>query len=214
MTDLTIDLYTDVSCPWCLIGQYRLDKMLAERFADACVDIVHHPVLLVPDCPPEGVRVADMLRLRHGITDPAQAWHRPQAEARLSGLEVDLAKLPFAYRTQPAHTLIRLARDRGTQHALAVALSQAYYIDLQNISDPAVLADIASRYGFEHDEAHAFATDLAELALTEREAQASREAGVGTVPHFVFGKDIMLTGGRSEDELGAAIEQGLTKLTA
>jgi len=51
---LRIDLYIEISCPWCIVGQYRLDKALKERFADLAADIHHHPVLLMPDTPLRG----------------------------------------------------------------------------------------------------------------------------------------------------------------
>ena len=41
---LRIDLYTEITCPWCIVGQHRLDKVLAERFPELLVGIHHHPV--------------------------------------------------------------------------------------------------------------------------------------------------------------------------
>ncbi|MGP3657397.1 DsbA family oxidoreductase [Burkholderia gladioli] len=46
---MQIDLYTEITCPWCIVGHHRLDKVLAERFPDLVVDIRQHPVLLLPD---------------------------------------------------------------------------------------------------------------------------------------------------------------------
>ena len=205
MTTLKIDLYTEISCPWCIIGQHRLDKVLAERFPDLAVDIEHHPVILMPDSPAEGVRIADLLKSRYGVTDPASSWARPHAEARASGLDLDLGRQPFAYPTLDAHTLIRLARGRGTQHALAVAISKAYFMDALNISDVQVLADIGALHGFDRGEVIALLADGNERVQTQREVSRSFEAGVKSVPHFVFNGRIAINGGRSEDELAATI---------
>jgi predicted DsbA family dithiol-disulfide isomerase len=209
MAALKIDLYTDVECPWCIIGQHRLDKVLAARFPELVVDIEHHPVILMPDGPPEGVRIADLLKSRYGVTDPAASWARPHAEARASGLDLDLGRQPFAYPTLHAHTLIRLARLRGTQHALANAISKAYFMDAQNISDARILADIAVRHGFDFSEVISLLADPHEGMKTERQAARSFEVGVRSVPHFVFGGRMALNGGRSEDELAQAIAAAL-----
>jgi predicted DsbA family dithiol-disulfide isomerase len=209
MTALKIDLYTDVCCPWCIIGQHRLDKVLGERFPRLAVDIEHHPVILMPDCPPEGARIPDLLKSRYGITDPAAAWARPHAEAQASGLDLDLSHQPFAYPTRDAHTLIRIARSHGTQHALANAISRAYFLGALNISDPQVLADIAVRHGFDRSEAIKWVTDVDERAKTQLQATRSHEVGVKSVPHCVFGGHISLVGGRSEDELSAAVAASL-----
>lgn len=205
MAALKIDLYTEISCPWCIIGQHRLDKVLAERFGGLDVDIEHHPVILMPDAPSEGVRIADLLKSRYGVTDPSAAWARPHAEARASGLDLDLGRQPFAYPTLSAHTLIRLARARGTQHALAGDVSRAYFMDALDISDAGVLADIARPHGFERTEVMALLASEDEREETRRRVAGSFEAGVTSVPRFVFGGRVALNGGRSEDELAAAI---------
>ncbi|HWT58783.1 MAG TPA: DsbA family protein, partial [Rhizobium sp.] len=44
---LKIELYTEITCPWCIIGQHRLDKVLAESFPGLVADIRHYPVLLL-----------------------------------------------------------------------------------------------------------------------------------------------------------------------
>lgn len=202
---LQIDLYTEITCPWCIIGHHRLDKVLAERFPDLEVDIRQHPVLLLPDAPAEGLNIPDLLRSRYGVTDPKASFARPEAEARASGLDLDLSRQPWTYRTQAAHGLILAARAKGTQHQLAVAITEAHFLKAKNISDADVLADIAAAYGFEREEARAIALDRQQHRRVEQEATQSMAAGVRSVPHFVFGKRIALNGGRSEDEIASAI---------
>lgn len=202
---LQIDLYTEITCPWCIIGHHRLDKVLAERFPELEVDIRQHTVLLLPDAPAEGLYIPDLLRSRYGVTDPKASFARPEAEARASGLDLDLNRQPWTYRTQAAHGLILAARAKGTQHQLAVAITEAHFLKAKNISDADVLADIAAAYGFEREEARAIALDHQQHRRVEQEATQSMVAGVRSVPHFVFGKRIALNGGRSEDEIASAI---------
>lgn len=205
MSSLKIDLYSDIMCPWCMIGQHRLDKVLAQKFSGLAVDIEHHPVILMPDCPPEGVPIAELLRSRHGATDLSATWARPHAEARASGLDLQLSRQPFAYPSVNAHTLIRLARARGTQHALANAIFKAYFMSALNISNEQVLADVAAQHSFDRDEVITLLADRRERAETERQAARSFEAGVRSVPHFIFDRRIVINGGRSESELAEAI---------
>ena len=204
---LRIDLYTDITCPWCIIGQHRLDKVLVDRFPGIGVEIRHHPILLMPDCPPAGVYIPEVLRLRYGVMDPRLAWARPEAEARVSGLELDLSRQQMAYSTQAAHALIRAARKHETEHRLAVAISSGYFLDASNISDADVLVDIASQFGFDRAEAHALALDPVERERIEQEAAQSTAAGIRSVPHFVFAGRLALSGGCSEDEIATAIKR-------
>ncbi|WP_262516254.1 DsbA family oxidoreductase [Agrobacterium tumefaciens] len=203
---LQIDLYTEITCPWCVIGHHRLDKVLAERFPDLPVLIRQHPVLLLPDMPSEGLYIPDLLKARYGVTDPKTAFARPEAEARLSGFDLDLSRQLWSYPTQAAHALI-LAAKENVQHRLAVAITDAYFLEAKNISDADVLADIAKDYGFEPAEARAIAQDPAQHKRVMQEAARSAQAGVRSVPHFVFGGRIDINGGRSEDEIASAINE-------
>jgi predicted DsbA family dithiol-disulfide isomerase len=204
---LRIDLYTEITCPWCFVGLHRLDKVLSERFPELVVDIHHCPVLLLPDAPAAGLYIPDLLRTRYGITDPKAAFARPEAAARSSGFDLDLSRQLYAYPTQAAHAVIRAAKKLGTQHQLAVAITDAYFLAARNIADVEVLADIGAVHGFNRDQAHAIALDVALHQQVEHEAANSAAAGVRSVPHFVFDNRVAITGGRSEGEIANAIQE-------
>jgi predicted DsbA family dithiol-disulfide isomerase len=208
MSVLKIDFYSDITCPWCIIGQHRLDKVLAECFQNIDVDIEHHPIELLPDCPSEGVRIADFMMSRHGVTNPSVLWARPHAEARASGMDLDLSRQPFAYPTIGAHTLIRLARERGTQHALAGAILSSYFHKARNISNHDTLADIASEHGFKREEVMARLQSPNERSITARQIAQSRARGVSTVPHFNIG-GISIIGAQREQEIASTIEEAI-----
>jgi predicted DsbA family dithiol-disulfide isomerase len=84
MKKIAITIYTDIICPWCLIGQTRLDHVLSNYFSDLDVEIEHQPVILVPDCPPSGLKIADLL-LARGM-DPVAVQSRTEKEAQAVGL--------------------------------------------------------------------------------------------------------------------------------
>lgn len=205
MSKLKIDIYFDIVCPWCLIGQHRLDKLLTGRFSHVDADIEMHPVLLVPDLPPQGVPIADILRAR-GV-DPAAARERPQSEAGVAGLALDLSKQPMMYPTIAAHTLVRLARPMGTQGKLALALETAYFIEARNIADADVLADVAKVFGFQPSDARRLALSPHERDATLREAARAARQGIRGVPHFVFNGTDHLSGHQTDAALVEHIER-------
>jgi predicted DsbA family dithiol-disulfide isomerase len=202
---MKIDLYSDIVCPWCLIGQRRLDQVLGKRFPDLDVDIEHHPFMLMPDCPPEGLRMADLMKSR-GM-DPVAIRARPEAEARAVGLALDLGRQQFVYPTIGGHTLIRLARAFGTQHELAKAFEVANFVEARNIADADVLADIAADHGFGRAEAKRLVRSAEELNITRRAAADAAGLGIRGVPHFVFNGGVSIGGSQSEDAFVAAIQQ-------
>jgi len=208
---LHIDLYAEITCPWCFVGLHRLDKVLQEQFSDVPVDIRHRPVVLLPDAPATGLYIPDLLHSRYGVTDPKTAFARPEAEARASGLGLDLSRQLWAYPTQPAHALILAAGERGTQHQLAIAITDAYFLDARNVGDVDVLADIAVHHGFDRLEARAIAIDLTARSRIEAEVAKSAAAGIRSVPHFDFGPGIAITGGRTEDEIASSILEAIRR---
>ncbi len=209
MASLTVDLFTDVCCPWCFIGTRRLEQALAETGASANVTVVHRPFLLFPETPPGGIDIAAMLRHKYGVADARQAFAPAEAAARETGFALDLDKQPMAYSTVAAHTLIRHADARGTGRAVADALYVAHFVEAKNVSQPDVLADVALAHGFTHDEALRIVEDEAELSVTRREAMRAGALGIRGVPHAMFNGMTTISGAQPVAVFRQAITSSL-----
>jgi len=201
---LTIEVFVDVVCPWCLLGHARLERVLATL--DRPVAVRYRPFLLDPETPPEGTDIPEMLNRKYG-PGFRRIWERLEAEARKAGIDLDLSKQARSFPTERAHTLIRHAAGKGTQRALVRDLLHANFIDARNVSDPAVLVDVARPHGFSPEEVTRLTADPDELAATLEEAQQAVAMGVHGVPLFVFGGRVALSGAQPEETLRAAIER-------
>lgn len=205
---LKVDLFTDIVCPWCLVGSARLDQAIARLPADVSVDVENHPFYLDPNTPAEGVDVGEMLRTKYG-RDPRELWARVEEQAQAAGIALDLSRQPRSFPTQKPHTLIRLARDKGTQHALANAIVRAYFLEHRQVNDDAVLAEIATGYGFTRDEALAAIADPATLAATHQLAVSAAQQGIQGVPFFVFDQRFALSGAQPDEMFDRAFSMAL-----
>ena len=116
--NLTIDVFSDVVCPWCYIGATRLEQALAGMADELQAEVCYHPFYLVPGVPKQGLSVPDMLRQRYGA-DPKQLWVRAESAARDSGLALDLSLQSMMYPTAAAHTLLRFRLPSGKAVASA-----------------------------------------------------------------------------------------------
>lgn len=208
MRTLKVDLFTDIVCPWCLVGSARLDLAIAALPADVEVDVENHPFYLNPNTPPEGVDVAQMLREKYG-RDPKEMWARVEGEAQKSGIDLDLSQQPRSFPTQKTHTLVRLARAKGTQHAFANALAAAYFLDHRQVNEDEVLAEIATQYGFTRDEALADMHDARELAVSHELAIDAAQQGIQGVPFFIFANKFAMSGCQPQDVFAMAFEKAL-----
>jgi len=204
MAALSIDLVTDIVCPWCFIGLARLDKAIEQTGIEAAVS--HHPYFLDPDLPEEGVDVAEKLKARYG-GDIGTMFARVEEEARASGIALDLSKQPRQRPTTRAHALIAAAAGKGTQHALARDLFETHFLKYENIADADILAKVAIRHGFTDAEARAVIADAEALAETRRQAAAMAELGIGGVPFFIFDRRLGLSGAQPESVFVDALRQ-------
>lgn len=212
LPSLTVDVFSDVVCPWCFIGSVRLEQALAGLKDELEAEVCYHPFYLDPSVPKQGLSVPDKLRKKYGV-DPKQLWARAEAAAKESGIDLDLSKQPMMYPTAAAHTLMRHAHARGTQRALAASLFRAYFQDAKNISDESLLADLAAEHGFTREEALELMTSSAELELTQDEAMGAAQGGIRGVPFFIFDGRLAVSGAQSVAVLQAAMRQALAQAT-
>jgi predicted DsbA family dithiol-disulfide isomerase len=208
---LKIDVFTDVVCPWCLVGSARLDAALADLPDDVDVVVENHPFYLDPTVPPEGVDVAQMLRAKYG-RDPAELWARVESEAAKAGIELDLSKQPRMFNTAKAHTLTRLSKGHGNQHELANAIAEAYFLAHRQINDDNVLADIAAEHGWDRGDALDAINDQNELTITADLATSAAQQGIRGVPFFVFGEKYALSGAQPAEVFAQALEKTISEL--
>jgi predicted DsbA family dithiol-disulfide isomerase len=212
-TVIKVDVFTDTVCPWCLVGSARLDQAIARLPEDVTVEIENHPFYLDPNTPPEGHDVAELLRQRYR-REPSEIWARVEGEAKKSGIDLDLSQQPRSYPTAKGHTLVRLARPRGTQHALANAIAWAYFMEHRQINDDAVLVDIATKHGFTPEEAQAALSNEAELATTHDIAMAAARQGVRGVPFFIIDNRFALSGCQPDEVFDRLLTRALDPTAA
>ncbi|MGB3378787.1 MAG: DsbA family protein, partial [Allopontixanthobacter sediminis] len=65
---LTIDIWSDVMCPWCLVGYGKLQKGLALLDGEIEADIRWHAFELNPDMPAEGEERSAHIARKYGRT--------------------------------------------------------------------------------------------------------------------------------------------------
>lgn len=210
---LRIDIVSDVMCPWCVIGYRQLATAL-QTFG-AAHEIHWHPFELNPQMPREGQNLREHLAEKYGST-PEQS---EQNRARLTdiGAEVGFA-LNFSddmrmHNTFNAHQLLHWAELSGRKHDLKQALFAAHFTDRRNLSDDAVLADIASEIGLDRAEAMAVLADQRYAADVRAAEEHWVRQGIQGVPAMVFEGRYLVTGAQGVDNYMGIIDQ-LAKMSA
>jgi predicted DsbA family dithiol-disulfide isomerase len=208
MRELHIDLISDVVCPFCFIGLHRLEQALSS-FPDVQADVELHPFFLDPKTPMEGEDLREYLRRKFGA-EPDGMFRRVEAAAAESGLRIDFSKVRWRPNTARAHTLLRHARRKATQRALARALFEAYFVEGRDVGDAEVLVSVAAAHGFASGEARELLSDEEELGRTAAEARAAYRRGVTGVPFTVLADRLAVSGAQPMEVFRGAVEQALS----
>lgn len=204
---IQIDIASDIVCPWCIIGWRQLERAIKTTGVDA--QVRWHPFELNPDMPPEGQNLREHIAEKYGSSPEDGA----KARAHLIALGDELG-FKFGYsdasrmvNTFDAHRLLHWAGTQGLGHPLKMALFAAYFTDGKDVSDRAVLIEVAEAAGFD-------AADVASVLDDGLFADAVREGeafwhknGVSGVPAMVFQRRHLVTGAQGEDRYADILRQ-------
>jgi predicted DsbA family dithiol-disulfide isomerase len=209
----TVDVVSDVVCPWCYIGKRRLAAALARVAAEwpgIEFQVSWHPFELNPELSASGVD------RQHYLADKFGGAERVAAiEARVAAAGATVG-IPFAFdsiarqpNTLDAHRLVHWAQRQGAADALVEALFRAHFIDGRYVGDPEVLADVAAAAGFERAAARAMLAGDAGVAEVRSLEARIRELGVDSVPFFIFDSRSAVAGAQEPDALADVVREAL-----
>lgn len=210
---LTIDVVSDVVCPWCYIGKRKLEAALAlpEAAHLPPITVRWHPFQLNPDLPAQGIDRQTYLETKFG--GPAQAaevYDRVRAAAQAVGLGLNIDGITRQPNTLAAHALIAFAQATHADDSdVKERLLKAYFVDNVFIGDTEVLVAIAEDAGLPGAEARAFITDPAQLAAVAQSDADARQLGISGVPFFIFNRSVGLSGAQDPATLLAAMQQAV-----
>ena len=158
----------------------RIEKLKGEHHVK--VEWVHFP--LHPDTPAEGRSLEDLFA---GRTMDRKAMHA-QMKARMDAEGLPYGERTMTYNSRLAQELGKWADTQPGGEALHDAFFRAYFVDARDISQPAVLLDIAERVGLSVDGAREVLEKRTFKEAVDADWKLSREYGVTGVPTFVAGR--------------------------
>ena len=178
------------------------------------------PFELNPDLPAEGKGQAKHLAEVYGRSAQEVAAMRTQMEATAAraGFPMEYSgdgpePPAMMWNTFAAHELLRWAlatQGPEAQARLKVALLQAHFQQRLNVSDRAVLLDLAEAQGFDRSEAAAALDEEALAIATRMEEQRGRDMGINSVPSFVVDGKYLIQGAREPDDYAQLLRQTAT----
>ena len=192
---LSIDIWSDVMCPWCLVGWGNLSQALESLEGEIEADIRWHAFELNPDMPAEGEERTAHIARKYGrtIEQSKEVQGRMREAAEAAGVSLDYegeepAPDAMMWNTFAAHRLLTWALEEHgaeAQTRLKLALFEAHFNHRRRIGEREVLLDVAEEAGLDRSAAAA-ALDSEDLARkTRTEERAAMEMNITGVPAMI-----------------------------
>lgn len=207
---ITIDIWSDLACPFCWIGKHRLQAALAELGPDVGpVQLNWRPFLLDPGAGTTPVPLQQAYAQRFGGEEKtAQMLANVQAQARAAGLPMDFSRGQVKVSTLPAQRLIQQAREQGADaDAVAEALFVAHFAQGRNLADIQVLVDAGVAGGLDPAAVQDWQGSDHGLAALMRQMAQGQQAGIRSVPTFVINQRWAIAGAQPVETFVHSLRQ-------
>lgn len=204
-TPVTIDVVSDVICPWCFLGKRRLDKAIAALTAQP-VEVRWRPFQLDPTIPKTGIPRQAYLKKKFGAGPRLAELHKPLVEAgEREGIAYAFDKITVTPNSLDAHRLIRWAHTNNLPGEMVERLFSLYWIEGADIGARDVLIKAAVDVGLDGTLVAQLLQSEADLDAVIAEVNQASDIGITGVPTFVLAGRYGVVGAQSADVLAGAI---------
>ena len=198
---MKIKIFLDTICGWCYIGHKRLFNALAE-FKDKKFEVEYAPFLLNPDMPLAGIKRSDYLVMKFGSKENAQPMYdRMSEQATSEGLNFKLNDIQITPSTILSHILIDLTQGMKEQNSIVENIFKTYFINTDNIGDPANLIAIGVKSGLKKEIIkEAFESKKKRDEILEKNERAYK-MGITGVPLVMFNDQVAVQGAEDKNSI-------------
>jgi predicted DsbA family dithiol-disulfide isomerase len=203
---LTVDVVSDVMCPWCYIGKRRLDR--AQVLAPDVEPLVRwRPFQLDATIPPGGIDRQEYLDKKFGRESAIEKYSQIRETGEAEGIMFAFDRIEKSPNTINAHRLIRWAEVGEQQDKVVERLFELFFCEGEDIGETSVLLE-AAREGQMDTELvqEVLATDR-DVDSVEKEIAMAHELGIQGVPTFVIDQQHLLVGAQRAEILADALVQ-------
>jgi predicted DsbA family dithiol-disulfide isomerase len=203
-----IEIFADVVCPWCWIGERKLLAAL-EDFTGVPVNVRWRAFQLDPSTRSEGTPLVEWLSGRYGDEVTVQRmFTQVRSVAAEVGLELNFERAISA-NTLDAHRLIWWSASLpGDGHREMVdALHRAHFAEGRDLGSIDDLVSIAVSLGHDPSVVREFLESPGGLNEVQAELAMGKEFGITGVPTFVFAGKYAISGAQDPATLREVLDE-------
>jgi predicted DsbA family dithiol-disulfide isomerase len=204
---ISVDVVSDVACPWCYLGKRRLERAVS-LVPQIQVSVRWRPYRLDPTIPPEGMDRKDYVIRKFGSLEVLDEPHARLTEfGRAEGIDYHFERITRSANTINAHRLVRWAAASGAEDAIVERLFAAYFSEGRDIGAIEVLAALAGDVGLDSDGVAKRLAGDEDREEVAGEIEDAYRIGVTGVPCFIIDQKYAVMGAHPAEALARAITQ-------
>ena len=206
---IKIDYISDIVCPWCAIGFYRLEKAIAELGLENKVEIEWQPFQLNPSLSLQGQNLQEHISEKYNTSQEEYLTSQEKLTeaAEDEGIVFDFFDGMKIQNTKKAHLLLHYAKKNGKQTELSKSLIKAHFSERKNISENETLMSVLTLVGLDPIAALKKLSDNTLINKFEEKEASWKNLGVKSVPTIIFNRKTALSGAQPKSTFKEVLKQ-------
>jgi len=209
--ELSIEVVSDVVCPWCYVGKRRLRRAI-DLMPGFGIDVQWRPFRLDSTIPAEGIPRQEYLTRKFGSVEAAAPMYEQLTQI---GPEEDISfhfdRIKRSPNTVNAHRLVKWAAADGVADDMVERLFEAYFSEGLDVGDAEVLARLAEEVGVTGKPVNDRLDTDEDRDQTVSEIEHAASMGVNGVPCFIIDRRVVVMGAHPPETLVQAMEEALAE---
>ncbi|WP_207842294.1 DsbA family oxidoreductase [Williamsia soli] len=206
---ITVDIWSDIACPWCYIGKRKFEAGLAEFEGRDDVEVTYHSYELSPDTPVDFAGTSVDFLVKHKGMPAAQVEQmlgQVTGIAAEVGLDYDFGSV-LQTKTLKAHQVLHYAKSQGLQLEYVERLFKAYFEQGKHVGRDEELADLAAEVGLDRDAVLAVLASGEFADAVNADIDQARAYGISGVPFFVINGKYGVSGAQAPEAFTGVLEK-------
>jgi predicted DsbA family dithiol-disulfide isomerase len=206
---MKIEIWSDFVCPYCYLGEKKLEKALDEFQDKDNVEITFRSFQLDPnEIKHERGDYYEFISKKYGV--PYES-----AKSRMDATKSEAAKFGLNYRydimirnnTSLAHQAVKFAKDEGKEKLLVDSFFKAYFEEGGDLGNLDTLLSLAGEVGLNIERLGKILKKNLYLSKVTDDQKEASSIGITGVPFFVINGKVAVSGAQSIEHFKEALNK-------
>jgi len=209
-----IEIWSDIVCPFCLIGKKKLEQAISKLNAEDKVQIIWHSFQLDPNFP-KNTSLPSIKNLSEKKGYPVEQINQMCAQlthqGKGYGVDFQFDKA-LTFNTWDAHRLIQWSKISNKSNDLKEALMHAYFSEGIDLSIHENLLSVVQNVGLDIEKAKLVLKTDSYSEEVEQDIYRAQQLGIRGVPFFLINGKESISGAQSDEVFENVISSALKNI--